>query len=176
METTEFFSDAILWSLVRKFASENNVNSTDDLMAEARAAAAFAIKKFKGRNKAKMETFLVSVVRNRLLNLMRDSDDGLNITFCEDTPEVVAEQTIDDFHFTLSMKQILTPTEFDVFQKKFVEDQTEREIATELNWSRRRVRECLFRIYQRYAFIEESHHKVLTSRQLTNRWLDDSPL
>lgn len=174
MDTTEFFSDAILWNLVRKFASDNNVNSTDDLMAEARAAAAFAIKKYQGRNKAKLETFLVTVVRNRLLDVLRNTDDGLDITFCEDVPEVVSEQNVNDFHFALSMKQILAPNEFRVFHAKFVEDMTEREVAAQMNWTRRRVRECLNQIYQKYAKIEVLQEAILSRRRLQETWLQNT--
>lgn len=169
MDSSEdfYFSDALLWSLVKKFV--NDSNEPDDLMSEARAAAYYAVTKYKKTKKTKLSTFVFKCVKNRLLDITKKKRVTL-----EPYEEEGSYDTEDDLHFAISMRQLLNPTEYRVYQLSINESRKEQEVMEILNLTRRKVRACLCRIFAKYQSIETSHHRVSTQRRLTSKWLVNS--
>jgi len=167
-------SDALLWTLVKKFSRQTKKHTTEDLMSEARAAAAFAIREYRKDKKASMESFIFECVKNRLSDVVKANE--LDLVFDGESHQMESSySTEDDINFSLSMKELLTPDEFVVFHMRFVEDYSEREIAKILKTPKGRISKCLHRILLQYLSIEKNHHQILTQRKLAERWLEDSP-
>jgi len=139
-------------------------------MSEAKAAAAFAIREYNVNKKASLTTFVYECVKNRLIDVTKAKEPDFIYELPEET-----YTTEDDLNFSLTMRGLLSPEEYAIFYMRFVEDYSEREIALKLKTHRKRVKECLHRILQRYLSIEKNHHRISTQRRLAAKWLDDSP-
>jgi RNA polymerase sigma factor (sigma-70 family) len=166
-------NDALLWSLVKRFTKANGKNTPDDYMSEARAAAVFAIRHYDKRKNDSLEAYVVECVKNRLIDLRRkDKNEDKN---SYDLPEgSVNEES--NIHFSLTMKQLLSPDEYGVFVQHFVEDRSASEIARGLKVHKRKVLACLDLICRKYELIETNHRRISTQRQLTVKWLESSEL
>jgi DNA-directed RNA polymerase specialized sigma24 family protein len=164
-------SDALLWSLVKKFTKANGKNTPDDYMAEARATAILAIRKYDKQKNSSLEAFVIECVKNRLRDLRRE--DKHERENSDEIPEVVVNFE-DDLHFSLTMKQLLNAFEYRVYFEHFVEDRSATEIAKGFGIHKRKVLACFSVICRKYALIEENHHRISTQRNLTSKWLEDS--
>ena len=144
-------------------------------MSEARAAAAFAVIKYDKRKAASLETFVYACVKNRLTDIARKEKKSPSLIFTEDDFHQGSILSTDDIDFALTMKKLLSPIEYEVFHHSFVEDCSQSEVSKILQIPRAEVRKCFFHIRRKYLLIEKNHHRILTQRAHTSRWLEDLP-
>jgi len=162
-------SDALLWSLVKRFTKSNGLNTSDDYMSEARAAAVLAIRKYDKLKNSSLDAYVVKCVKNRLIDLRRE--DRHEQECSDELPDVVVNCE-SDMHFSLTMKQLLTPFEYRVYYDHFVEDRSVTEIAKRLEIHKRKVSACLSMVILKYSRIEDSYLMISSRRRLQEKWLD----
>lgn len=170
--------ESMIWHLVHRHF-QSNLNR-EELMQEARVAAFTAIAKYDASKKASLRTFVFQCVRNHILNLTHPKlKDAVEIVPLDEVMmnelEGTAYNTIEDVEFNLTMKKLLNKLEYEVYFKCFVEDKGLKTVSSELEVSFRRAHQCYQSILQKFSSLAENQHKILTRRELQNKWLAASP-
>ena len=174
----------LLLYLVGDFIKSKGVDyaKKDHLLNEARIAAWKAIGDFKEEKMVKISTFITTCVKNHLTNV--SIEISKNDQRSKDAKEAAPDDpyhtrrsghTLDDLEFLLTMKSLLTPHEFTVFEMRFVQDCSLVEIQKSFDMNRREVEKCLRSILQKYSSLEENLNQTLTQRQHQTKWLEDLP-
>lgn len=174
--------DRLLWALVHKYIRHNKQRlsgalqrTEDDLYSVACEAAVVAISRYKHNKGMKLSTWVAERVKTALLDSNRTKKTQVQFGIKQDAAlDESGEYTLEEIEFDLTMRQLLSPLLYKVFRLKFVESRTEEEIASLLGYSRKKVRECLSRICQRYESLEMNLNKALTTRRRQDRFLNSS--
>lgn len=170
--------DNLLWHLVHKFmrkqrnfSSQLN-NTAEDLMSEAKLAALMAIRKYDAKKAAKIKTWIYVCVENHLRDLSDYERSKPSIDYVDELPDV-AEDYQDRVDFNITMKRLLRPEEYRLYEKMYVEGFSMREVVR-LKMFKEREAQCLHhRISSRLASLEESLDSHLTQKKLQENWLAD---
>jgi DNA-directed RNA polymerase specialized sigma subunit len=167
---TEYLSEAVLWSLVKRFTPKGTgLNTRDDYMSEARAAAVFAVRGYDRAKNSSLEAFIVECVKNRLIDLHRKGKTEIKTEELGDEGFYESEH---DLNFQLTMEQILTKDEYGIYHLHFVEDRSACEISRLLKIRKGDILACIHRIVSKYAKLDDAHLAMAARRRLQEKWLE----
>lgn len=186
MDTSDFNLDDLLWSLVNDFIKKQRKNKSlyksmqDDLYQIAYAKALYAQSKYRHDKNTKLSTFIYHCVKNALITQCDSLDREMSMEYYGEIPDsiVPAVNTIAQSELDMTMRSILTEDELFVFQKKS-DGYSLNEIAAmketkNKHLTRRNVQECFHHISAKCKSIGLIQDKILTRRNLQDKWLCDS--
>jgi RNA polymerase sigma factor (sigma-70 family) len=171
----------LLVHLVNDFIKRRGLKSADRnaFLNEARVAAWKAIGDYKEEKLVKITTYISTCVNNHLSNVNKElSKNNQRAKEAKDaSPEDPyhtrrSGKTVEDLEFVMTMRAVLTPHQFNLFEMRFIQDCSLVEIQRAFDMSPREVEKCLTEIIKKYLQMEEDLKQHVTKRQLQSRWLE----